>query len=90
MQNEQLNQTIDPREGSQIEAAHEAANETDNTYASHWTPGKENLRSENDIIQEAVEAPHGASSASEQMAQAEAAEQRNSHENSTINYPAAS
>jgi len=80
MANEELNQTIDPREGTQIEGAHEAANQNDNTQASHWTAGKEDLRSENDIIREAVEESHGANSAGEQMTQAEAAERRNSHE----------
>ncbi len=84
MANEELNQTVDPREGEQIEGAHEAANAADNSQASHWTAGKEDIRSEDDIIQEAVEEPRGADSAGEQMARAEAAEQRNSHEDLTV------
>lgn len=82
MANEELNQRVDPREGVQIEGTHEAANEADNAQASHWTAGKENIQSESDIIREAVEAPNGANSAGEQMARAEAAERRNSHEDS--------
>ncbi|MBA3692344.1 MAG: hypothetical protein H0W77_02720, partial [Acidobacteria bacterium] len=83
MSNKELTQEIDPREGAQIEGAHEAANAADNTQASHWTAGKEDIRSENDIIQEAIESPNGANSAGEQMAQAEASEERNSHESLT-------
>jgi len=79
MASEELNQTVDPREGEQVHGTYEAANENDSTQASHWTAGKENIRSENDIIQEAVEAPHGANSAREQMREAENAEERNSH-----------
>ncbi len=80
MLNEKIDQAVDPKEGTQIEGAHEAANAADNVQASHWTAGKENLRDENDIIQEAVEEPHGANSDREQMSQVEAAERRNSHE----------
>jgi molybdopterin-dependent oxidoreductase alpha subunit len=79
MEGEELNQNIDPHEGTQIEGAHEAANQSDNSQASHWTAGKENLRSENEIIAEAVAAPHGANNAGEQIKQAENAETRNSH-----------
>ncbi|HEX8637140.1 MAG TPA: molybdopterin-dependent oxidoreductase, partial [Pyrinomonadaceae bacterium] len=79
MANEKLNQNVDPREGTQIEGAHEAANRNDDAQASHWTAGKENLRSENDIVREAVDTPRGADSAHEQMKQAGDAEQRNSH-----------
>lgn len=84
MSNEESNQKIDPREGEQIEGAREAANHADNFQASHWTAGKENLRSENDIIQEAITAPHGANSSREQMKQAENAEAQNSHGTSPI------
>ncbi len=80
MANKETNQTVDPREGAQIVGAHEAANQADNEQASHWTAGKKNLRSENDIIQEAVAEPTGANNAHEQMRQAENAEARNSHE----------
>ncbi len=67
MANEQVNQTVDPREGEQVEGANEAANESDKSQASHWTAGKEGIRSENDIIQEAVAEPTGADNAHEQM-----------------------
>ena len=84
MANEQLNQEVDPPEGTQIDGAHEAANASDTHQPSHWTAGKENIRSEKDIVQEAVQSPHGANSTGEQMAQAEAAERRNSHDDLTI------
>ncbi len=80
MANEEINQTVDPREGEQVEGAHEAANESDKSQASHWTAGKENIRSENDIIQEAVAESTGADNAHEQMREAENAEARNLHE----------
>ncbi|MCU1290491.1 MAG: putative formate dehydrogenase oxidoreductase protein [Acidobacteria bacterium] len=73
------NQEIDPREGTQIEGAHEAANAADNHQASHWTAGKENIRSESDIVREAVESPGGADSAKKQIRQANLAEASNFH-----------
>jgi molybdopterin-dependent oxidoreductase alpha subunit len=79
MLNEESSQKIDPREGEQIKGTHEAANYADNSQASHWTAGKENLCSENDIIQEIIDAPHGANNSREQMKQAEDAETQNSH-----------
>jgi len=60
MNNKASNQKIDPREGSQIEGAHEAANVADTHQPSHWTAGKENLRSEKDIIREAADSAPGA------------------------------
>jgi molybdopterin-dependent oxidoreductase alpha subunit len=78
MANEELNQSVDPREGTQIEGAGEAAND-DDFQASHWTAGKENLRSEKEIMQEAIEQTHGSNSASEQIKKAENAERQNSH-----------
>ena len=78
---EETNQNIDPREGTQINGAHEAANEMDKMQPSHWTAGKENLRSETDIAQEAVDSSNGANSVREQMRQAESAERRNNHDN---------
>ncbi len=80
MANEESSQTIDPREGAQISGADEAANAADNIHPSHWTAGKENLRSEKEIIEEAVAEPHGADNAHEQLQNAENAEARNSHE----------
>ncbi len=79
MVNKENNQIGEPREGTQIEGAGEAANRADNFNPSHWTAGKENLRSEDDIIREAVAAPGGAGGKIEQMKRAETAERRNSH-----------
>lgn len=55
MANEPLNEKIDPEEGTQIEGAHEAANASDTFQPSHWTAGKEDLRSESDILAESSE-----------------------------------
>jgi molybdopterin-dependent oxidoreductase alpha subunit len=79
MNDKENNQTVDPREGTQIEDAHSAANAADAHQPSHWTAGKENLRSENEIIQEAVKSSRGASNAQEQLKQAKSDEDRNSH-----------
>ena len=49
MEKEPLNKRIDPKEGTQIDGAHEAADRSDKFEPSHWTPGKENLRSESEI-----------------------------------------
>src|SRR4028118_1741111 len=46
------NQKTDPREGEQIKGANDAANVSDVNQPSHWTAGKENLRSETDILRE--------------------------------------
>lgn len=82
MESKKTNQEVDPREGTQIDGAHEAANVSDINQPSHWTAGKENLRGETDIIHEAVSESNGAENAHEQLRQAENAERRNSHENS--------
>jgi hypothetical protein len=57
--NEPLNEKIDPEEGTQIEGAHEAANASDTFQPSHWTAGKEDLRSESDILAESSEVVAG-------------------------------
>ena len=46
--------TSEKIEEPQISGAHQAANEADNHQASHWTAGKEDIRSENEIALEAV------------------------------------
>jgi molybdopterin-dependent oxidoreductase alpha subunit len=81
MANSEGNQRIDPREGTQIAGAREAANEASDAQASHWTAGKEDIRSEKDIISEAFNAPHetNADSAQNQIKKAEASEARNAH-----------
>ena len=81
---EDLKQDIDPREGTQIDGTHEAANQMDQVQPSYWTAGKENLRSETDIAQQAVDAPNGANSVHEQMQRAESAENGNDHGSNII------
>ena len=83
MKNKESNQTVNPPEGTQIEGSHRAANLSDTVQPSHWTAGKEDLRSENDLVREAVEESGGAHDGGEQMTRAEAAERKNSHEDRT-------
>ena len=78
------NREVDPREGTQIAGAHEAANASDDQQPSHWTAGKENLRSETDIIRETAESPNAEISAIEQTNQAQLAEAENFHGEQTI------
>ncbi len=75
-----VSQRVDPSAGTQLDGAHEAANAADCTQPSHWTPGKELVRTERDLIEEVVQAPDGPDTAADQLALAEAAEARNSHQ----------
>ena len=79
MLGEENNQKVDPREGEQIEGASEAANRADQSQASHWTAGKKDVRSEQSIVQEAIETRKGAKSAGEQLKKSEEAEEQNFH-----------
>ncbi len=83
MASEELNQKVDPQEGSQINGANETANASGTQQSSHWTAGKENVRDENAIIHESVSESNDAHNSQKQLRQSDNDDRRNSHENST-------
>jgi len=75
------------QEGAQLDGAHAAANEADNAHPSHWTPGKEEIKSESELAREAAAAgtSNAGGDAQEQLAIAEAAEVAHGHGAQLIN-----
>jgi molybdopterin-dependent oxidoreductase alpha subunit len=77
-------------EGTQLEGAHAAANAADQMHPSHWTPGKQDFKSEAELAQEAAAMPNGHDANEDgsvrgQLAQAEAAEAAHRHGAQAIN-----